>query len=476
MKRILFACIASVCLGSLTARTTNKALAAFRENEVLRNAAISLKVIESGSGRSICEYLPNTALIPASTLKILTTATALELLGPDFRFETRIEKEGKILAGGKLEGNLYIRGGGDPSLGSKQLGKPDFLDNWVEAIRQAGIKALSGKVLTDESFFDNEGINPRWTWQDMGNYYAAPAYAIAYLDNSYELALRSGSVGSKPEILGTTPPLPKLSFENHLKSAAIAIDSAYIYGAPRSWQRSIYGAIPANRSRFVVKGDIPHPGQVLAAHLEAKLRAKGISVERRQLKATGSRQALYKHYSPSLSDIISRINTKSDNLYAEHVFRYLGASAQTQKSTSNAAIARLSAFWQSKGLPVEQLFMYDGSGLSPVNAVSAAFLVEVLRYMQQESKYGAAFKASLPLAGKEGTVASFLKQTSLEAKARVKSGSVERVRAYAGYIEQKGKSYIFAIIVNNANGKSAAVRKKIEELLVDLTSSAAKRE
>ncbi|MDR1585582.1 MAG: D-alanyl-D-alanine carboxypeptidase/D-alanyl-D-alanine-endopeptidase [Prevotellaceae bacterium] len=440
----------------------------FIDNPLLQNANVSLKIMDLASGKTVCEYRPCNAAIPASTLKLITTATALELLGADFRFKTRLEIDAEITADGVVNGNLYIRGSGDPTLGSRHTGDSAFLDKWAKALKDLDIKRINGKVIADASIFDAEGVNPRWIWQDIGNYYAPAIYGISYLDNTCELIFRSGATGTTPEIIEIKPNLPEISFDNHLKSTTITFDSAYIYGAPRSTHRSIYGAIPANRARFTVKGDIPNPDELLARRLTEKLLTSGIAVSGQQIAAGAKLTSLYTHRSPPLSEIITQINVRSNNHYAEQLFRYLG-SGDSRTSTSNAAIQRIKSFWRSKGLPVEQLFISDGSGLSPTNAVSAAFFVELLAYMQIRSGNAAVFKASLPVAGESGTIAGVLKNTALQGKVRAKSGSIEGVRAYAGYIDTDSKNYVFAVAVNNANGKSSQVVKKIEELLLNIT-------
>ena len=437
----------------------------FLNNDLLKNANVSLLIIDSNSGKTVYEHHSNHSITPASTLKVITTATALELLGSDFRFTTELLTDGEITTNGQLNGNLYIRGTGDPTLGSKHLGNPDFLNEWTDALTKAGIKQINGKILPDTDFFDTEGINPYWIWEDMGNYYAPGIYGISYLDNTYELVFQSGAVGTTPQIIDVIPPIPNLVFDNHLKSTTIKRDSAYIYGAPRSNHRSIYGAIPANRSRFVVKGDIPNPDLLLAAHFTEKLQEKGIWITNASQNKKDKMTVRHTHFSPPLREIITEINVRSNNHYAEQLFRYLGAN-NNGISTSNAAIQRIKSFWQQKGLPVEQLFIKDGCGLSPVNAVSSKFFVDVLNYMSKNSTNADVFKASLPVAGVNGTVSGLLKNTSLQGKVRAKSGSIAHVRAYAGYIDTNGKNYVFAILVNNANGTSSQVVKNMEKLLL----------
>ena len=132
----------------------------FINNPLLANANISLLVKDLATNKTICQYRPTNSSIPASTMKLVTTATALELLGPTFRFQTKLEIDGTLSSTGILNGNLYIRGGGDPTLGSEHLGDKDFLTKWVEEVKKAGIKKITGQIIADGSLYDNEGVNP----------------------------------------------------------------------------------------------------------------------------------------------------------------------------------------------------------------------------------------------------------------------------------------------------------------------------
>ena len=440
-------------------------------NSLLQNANISLLVRDVATNTTVCEYHSKNSVVPASTMKLVTTATALELLGADFRFQTRLEVDGKVTADGVLNGNLYIRGGGDPTLGSEKLGDTTFLVKWVEAIKNRGIRKINGRVIADAGLFDDEGVNPKWTWEDMGNYYAAGIYGISYLDNTYRLVLRSGSVGTTPTVLRVVPEIANLKIDNRLMSSSISFDSAYFYGAPHSDYRTVIGEIPANRAEFVTKGDIPNPALLLAQHFSDRLIQNDVAVRdlpTDSIDRASERTTIYTHDSPPLSEIITETNVRSNNLYAECVFKYL--ALQNKAVATNAeAVQVIKAFWKSKGLSVDQLFMYDGSGLSPSDAVSAQFFVELLSYMQTKSLNKDVFFRSLPVAGENGTLKSFLLKTPLQGKVHAKSGTISRVKSYAGYIDNKGKQLVFALLINNPNGSSKAVTRKMEEFLLQVS-------
>jgi D-alanyl-D-alanine carboxypeptidase/D-alanyl-D-alanine-endopeptidase (penicillin-binding protein 4) len=442
----------------------------FINNRLLENANVSLMVKDLKSDRVIYEYRSRNSIIPASTMKLVTTATALELYGADFRFETILEYDGNISTDSILNGNLYIRGCGDPTLGSEKMGDINFLNQWVNAIRKAGIKRINGKIVADATIWDDEGVNPKWTWDDIANYYAPGAYGISYLDNTFRVVLRSGNLGTSPEIIRIAPEIPGLVLDNRLKSSSINFDSAYFYGAPKSLNRSIYGQIPAARTAFTIKGEIPNPPMLLAKHLHERLLQSKIfisSMPADKAEYNTIRKPIYSHFSPPLSQIITEINVKSNNHYAEQLFRSLSRNNQSATTTKDA-IQNIRAFWRAKGLPVSQLFQLDGSGLTPTNAVSAQFYVDLLSYMHNRSKYKEQFYKSLAVSGETGTLAAFLVKTPLKGKVKAKSGTISRVKSYAGYIEVNDRTLVFAVMVNNANGNSTQVTKKIEEFLLSV--------
>lgn len=429
----------------------------FADDSVLKNANISLLVKELGTDKIMDSYNADNSFVPASTMKLLTTATFLEKKGADYQFATTLEYDGIITQTGVLQGNLYIRGAYDPTLGSEKMGDRYFLDKWVANIKAFGIRRIEGDIVILSAQNDRMPLNAKWLWEDIGNYYAAGTQRIAYKDNTYRLTLESGALGTTPRIVSVTPKIPNLTFENYLTSTNTKSDKAYIYGSPYDNLRKIVGEIPAHRHRFVIRGDMPDPSMMLGRDLAWKLKTAQIMVGNVVKKEDDQleRLLIYTHYSPPLSEIIAEVNTQSNNLYAEQLYRAL------QEEYGGDVVER---YWAKKGVPVDACFQYDGSGLSPVNALSAHFLVALLERMTS-SPYWTHFFSSLPQSGKTGTLKTFLAQSPLAGKVFAKSGSFDRVRSYAGYIDVEGRSLVFAIIVNNANGTPYQVKRKIEQLL-----------
>lgn len=447
----------------------SESMSVFLKDSHTRYANVGVYIKDLRSGEEIDSYRKTNAIPPASVMKVLTTATALEIMGEDSCLQTVLEYTGKI-ENGTLRGNLYIHGYGDPTLGGAKQGQT-FLQQWVKAVRDAGIHTINGSIIADLSYFDGDALNPAWLWEDAGNYYAPGIYSIAYMDNTMNVILRSSDVGSVAKVLYTVPAVPEIEFENHIRCTQIQEDGAYIHGMPYNFKRYLVGAIPSNRGQFGVRGDLPNPGLLLAQHFTAKLRQAGITVngnasyisERDLLPRT----RLYTHRSMSLGDIVALTNQHSVNLYAETLYRLLGARLGTPCNLHNAE-KMIRNYWRNRGVNLMGATIKDGCGLAPQNAVSPESLVDILTYMSASSNRDA-FYQSLPVSGRSGTIRSLLVGTELEGRVHAKSGTIAGTKNYAGYIElPDGRRWVFAVMVSSAIGKSSEIKHVIERYLLDV--------
>ena len=481
-NKIVLLCLL-ICLHLLAGAQTPAPVKWLLQAPYMRGASFSLVVKDVQEGRTVYCYDTDRLQSPASVLKTVATATALEILGEDYRYPTTLEYDG-ILENGTLEGNLYIKGSGDPSLGSSHFapGQNKFLSTWIAALQKAGIKHITGSVISDESIFDTEGVSIKWLREDMGNYYAPGSYGISIFDNMYKLSLQTGAAGTRPVLKGTEPDIPFIRFKNYLKAAPVSSDSAYIIGAPLDDVRYLYGVLPANREAYVLKGDIPDPALYLARYLTDQLQQKGIrvdgspscyriEVEENRWKK-GERKEIVTTYSPTLREIASVCNHVSHNLYADALVKTVGLQYKPRRNEMISSFGRgvqvVKEYWEKKGLDVFPLRMNDGSGLAPADKVSAGFMGELLVYMATESAVSDAFIASLPQAGIEGSVRNFLKGSKLQGKARLKSGGITGVRSYAGYITKDGKTYAVAVFSNNYSCPMSRMTGALEKLLLQL--------
>lgn len=492
LKKYIPTFVLLICFSALQAQVPQP-VKQFLKEPYMRGATFSMMLKDMDADSIVYAFQPDMEVTPASVMKLVTTATALELLGNEYRFDTRLEYDGEI-TDSVLHGNLYIRGSGDPTLGSRYLddGQRDFLPSWMDALKTAGIRKIKGSVISDEGCFDTEGISMKWVSEDLGSYYGAASYGITVFDNNYMLYLKTGKAGSCPELIRSEPEMKNLIFHNYLTSASVPSDSSYVVGAPFSTERYLYGIVPAQKESYVLKGDIPDPALFLAGYFTDYLRSNGVSVQgepscRRILSiernwTDDKRTDIYVTNSPDLRRIVRIVNEVSQNLYADILLKTMGNSYMNPSSLSPASpsplilssfgkgCAYVRDYWQSRNLDVSSLWMYDGSGLAVTSKVTARYMTDLLSYMKSQSTESDAFYLSIPLAGEDGSVRNFLKGTPLQGKARLKSGSMSRVKAYAGYIDHNGRHYAVALFANNYTCDGREITRALEKLLVNLFS------
>lgn len=434
-----------------------------------RQANISVEIKNLTSGEVIESYRESNVVPPASTMKLLTTAAALETLGPSFRFPTVLEYSGHI-RDGILEGNLYIRGNCDPSLGDRKKGQA-FLTRWVKKISEAGIREIHGSVIANMCLLDGDASNPAWIGEDAGNYYAPGIFGLNYMSNTLNIVLRSGPIGSTAEVIRTEPVISDMEFINHIRCTEITYDGAYVHGLPYSKERYLTGSIPSNHGQFGVRSDLPNPGLLLAQHLTQHLNMAGITVEQPASYIAEGRvpacTEVYTHLSDSLGALIAETNIHSNNLYAEALFRYMGLSYGKPGTVHNSCEV-LRDFWKRRGVNVSGALIKDGCGLAPQDAISAETFVQLLSYMNR-SAYRDVWMASLPISGKSGTLVSLCAGTELEGRIHAKSGTIAGTKNFAGYIEMpNGDTWAFAVLVNSAQGKAKNIQTVIQRYLLDV--------
>lgn len=432
---------------------------------------MSVLVQNLTTGEVIESYRSDYVVPPASVMKLLTTGAALEILGPDFRFPTILEYNGTIEEG-VLRGNLYVRGNCDPSLGWK--GHTGFLAQWVKAVKAAGIRSIDGSVIADMTMLDGEAQNPNWLIEDAGNYYAPGIFALNYYGNTMNIVLKSGEPGTVAAVQKTEPVVDDIVFINHIRCDKIQYDGAFVSGLPYSRERYLTGAVPSNLGTFGVKGDLPNPGLLLARHLTSRLREAGVTVKRDANyiadynPLTPPRTLVYTHLSEPLSELIKETNVNSNNLYAETLFRYLGARYALPGTIHNSQDI-LRDYWRRRGVTTQNAIIKDGCGLAPQDAVSAKSFVQLLTIMANSS-YKEAWMASLPVSGQTGTLKSLCPKTALEGRIHAKSGTIAGTKNFAGYIDMpNGETWVFAILINSAPGKAKNIQHVIQQYLLDVT-------
>lgn len=442
----------------------------WKNSPALSNAGICFSVTDSQTGQIVVQTEPQISLVPASIMKVVTTATALEMLGPDYRFKTTLSYFGN-LRNDTLFGNLQIIGGGDPTLGSMYFPETkNFQDEWLKALQQTNIRVITGKLVVDAGIYEPQMIPGSWVWDDLGNYYGAGASGLSVYDNLYEIHLQSPETADQPtKVLKTVPEIPGLELQNEVRSSDINSDQAYVFGNPEDSRRVIRGTIPKGKTDFVVKASMPHPPVLLASEFSQKIKSSGIqfSGETAFEKATTDGIVLTETFSPTLAEIIRETNYESINLFAEHLLKHI-AWQKNGLGATREGCKQVVQFWKEKGLDTKGFFMNDGSGLSRFNAFTARHLVFILNYIKNQSVWSADFYQSLPAAG-QGTLTAFSTELLPGETVKAKSGSMTRVRCYAGYLKTtSGKDLSFTIMLNNFSCSQTEAIRKIEELLIEL--------
>lgn len=446
----------------------------FLSDSSMEHASVSLLIIDADKGNIIAEHDADKSLTQASVLKLITTAASIELLGSNYTFKTTLGYSGSIKKGsGTLDGNLIIKGGGDPVLGSENFPQyyGDFIEKWAVEISKLGIKKIRGRVLADDSYFDYQPVPGKWVWEDIGNYYGAGVYGLSVFDNTIEIHFRTGTEGSVPVITDIRPSGTEIEYKNYLRAYG-STDNGYVFMSPYSKNGWITGSIPSEREDFVLKASIPDPPLFIAQLLEKNLKEKGIKTD---LEASTIRllpelqsdkiKVVSEIISPPLDSVIASLNRESINLYAESLLKELGKKFKGEGSTE-AGTEVVTEFLEKAGIKTDGMFILDGSGLSVQDAVNSREIAMLLLYMKKSGKHFGDYYNSLPGAGKEGTLKNCFKDPVFDSRLKAKSGTLLRVKSYAGYFTAlSGKEMIFSIIVNNFSGSPARIVSFIEEII-----------
>ena len=475
MFSFLFACAAAARAADLDSFLTEAA-----SRPGIKNASWGLSVKDAATGRTILARDARKNLTPASILKIFVTAAAFDLLGPESRVRTGVYYDGDI-SNGFLNGNLYIKGGGDPSLGSQLIKDARSADDtfklWADAVKGKGINVITGAVVGDESAF--ESVQPgSWAWEDIGNYYAARASALTINDNLYKLYFKPGqNAGDAAKVLRTEPYLPDMKFDNYVVTGPKGSgDNSYIYAFPEQYTAALRGSIPQGPDEFAVKGALPDPALFAAQGFGGYLTRAGINSNKKPYKTgelpAGKPVTVIETEGSPLADIVRVTNKRSFNLYAELLLRQL-AVFKGLKGTPGNGLKVLKEFLAAQGTDTSELKLVDASGLSQEDLVKAENFTDLLCAVSKK-KYFAAYKDTLVFpADPEATghIKRMGKDSSLAEGLRIKSGSLPGVRSYTGYLKTKsGRTLVFASIVNNYSADPAELDKLHEELLLKLAA------
>jgi D-alanyl-D-alanine carboxypeptidase/D-alanyl-D-alanine-endopeptidase (penicillin-binding protein 4) len=406
-------------------------------SEPMYSGSLSFYVSDE-NGNKIYEYQANKGLSTASTMKIFTAAAALETLGKDYQYKTKIA----------FDGNLYVTSNGDPTLGNDRFEgyKADnFKQKVIETLKQNRISKISGDLIIDDTCFDFQKIPGGWPWNDMGNYYGAGVWGVNWRENVFEIYTFGKEIKNFSNING-------VKWVNELRTEGNS-DKSIIYTAPYSDVVHINGSLPAKEMK--VSGAMPNPPKQLAIELAEELKKQNIAFNGKiiinsEKIINGEKPVVFpenkvilEYKSPTLDKIVYWFLKKSVNLFGETFIKTM-AKEKTDNPSFESGVKFLKNFWKDKGIDQRMINFVDGSGLSPQNYASSKAEVQALLWAKKQPWFDAYYDGFPVMAN----------------GMKMKSGSIKDSRAFAGFhTSSTGENYVFSIIMNNyqANDLSNAL-------------------
>ena len=443
-----------------------------------------LLIADAATGETLYELNADKYFVPASNMKLFTTALALAKLGPDYRFHTTLETRGTISPEGALSGDLFLMGRGDPNLSNRKFpydlkeefdGAPEkVLAELADALVAKGVKEITGDIVGDDTYFPRERYPDGWEIGDMVWQYGAAISAIVIDDNTVTLTLTPGGITGDSVAADVAPATPDFQVENGvLTSASDAKPDLTLTREPGSSKVLVAGTLPANSAPRKLTLAIQEPALHAAVLLKKLLEERGIKVEG---SATAlhfpsgpvvpeGRDVLAEHVSIPLGDSVKLVNKISQNLHAEMLLRT--AARQNGLWATPDDLAKFpDDFYAAVGIAPGDVVQVDGSGLSRHDLVTPRAIVTLLKYAQVQPWF-AAYYASFPVAGVDGTLEDRMKTTIAAGKIHAKTGSVEHVRTRSGFAETPtGRRLVFSFLSNNEGGKNHEASDALDALCV----------
>ena len=483
MRRLFltFICI-SLCLAVQAQSPAQQYLQDLVQSGPLKGAAVSV-CARDAAGNALLEYHAHTRLAPASNLKLITTGAALHAWGPEFRFRTELGYTGAVTPDGTLEGDLYILGGGDPTLGARDsiAYKADALFwKWKTLLNQAGIRRIHGRIIGDGRAWEGHLENASWSYEDAGTYYGTGSNALCFYQNAVDLQVKAAAEGQAVEAVQTYPETPWIHFTNlSVTGPAGTGNSLYLYTTDLAPYAELRGTYAVERRPKTEHFANKYGALTCAYYFWRNLRDTGWEVtgsyadidrsgrirtgaDFQPQEPAGSPGVIGATESPRLADIVRITNVRSDNFYAESLCRAMGEAATGVASYDSCRVA-VNEVLSGLGLDPRAFRMDDGSGLSRENQVSSAFLVDFLQKMTGSPAFPA-FLASLPHPG-EGSLYNL--KAEQPRRICIKSGSMGGIICYSGdLLDAQGKPAVtLSFLTNGLLASPAEVRAAFSRML-----------
>lgn len=424
----------------------NHTIQQIHQANCLDSSQTAIRVVSVPQGRVIYSYNETVPLLPASTMKIVTTAAALHFLGPEYRFKTRTYHDGERI-NNVIQGNLYLRGGGDPKLTTEQL--------WllVRKIKHSGIDQIQGNIIIDSHFFDSLDRAPTWKAQRSQRAYDAKLAALAVNYNVFAVHIQPNQHHGDALRVWIEPQLPYMQVLNKTKTIKRGRNTV------RAWrnqnnnqtQITVQGKLPLKAYERTIFINVANPVRYAASLFQQLLQEADIRVTGHTQVGTVPNDAagLYTHESPPLSLILKELNLYSSNFMAEQILKTIAAKTSGQGSHTNG-LYLVKQFLIQLGVQLQNIHLADGSGLSYDNRFTALAMTDVLSKTYTRFDLGPDFVASLRVMGAKNSHSKRLKTSPARTKIRAKTGTLRNVSALAGYVSnQRGQLFAYAFFLNN---------------------------
>lgn len=429
-------------------------------------------VRDLSTGRTLYRRNPEKAFLPASNQKLITTAVALDALGSTYRYETTLRFAGQTVDS-VMTGDLIIDGSGDPTFGSVELRGRDPLRAWAERLAEMGVRRIEGRLIGDDNRFDDrpypEGWDVDYITRQAGRYMGTSASGLSYSDNVVEVKISAARPGAPPNVRlrpgGTVEVRNEARTSSRWRGSSVRVERIFTDNTVQ-----LTGSV-ARSYRGTVNVPVSNPTTFALRSFVRRLQDAGIRTDLEVVDIDDLRddpgqppadgEALFVSLSPPLSEIVAVINKRSNNFYAEQVFRTYGWGG-----SAPGASKRTEAFLRRSGINVRHLRVNDGSGLSRKDLITPQAMVDVLDVMSDHEEQAAWF-ASLPQGGENNTTLEYrLHRVPVQAK----TGSLRFVRALSGYARRPdGSRVAFAFFANNYTGPSYRVTRTIDDLVAALS-------
>lgn len=418
---------------------------------------VSIQIADEQTGEVVFSRNPDTPETIASVTKLISTATALHYLGPDYRFRTTFWRRGEIRQG-SLIGSLLVVGGGDPNISGRFYDDNinAVFDKWAEGLHQAGISRVVGEIVLNASFFDSVGRHPDWPVGQESRWYQAPISALSYNDNVVLVSIRPGGRAGRPAGVSIEPPV------DILRPVALARTvgrrgrvRVAVSRSAGSNAVTVSGTVPLRPASWSTPITIDDPPTYFGMALKNRLQNAGITVSGPIVVRPVKPDSFWVQVASTESDLLPTIqvcNKRSQGFYAEQIFKTVSAERKGVGSWPGS-VALAKEFLAGMGLEPAHFTLHDGSGLSSANRVPASDLVKFLRAMDGQS-FGPVWRTTLAVSGEaEGTLRHRMKDPVTRGQVLAKTGSIERVSTLAGYARaSSGRNYVFAILLNGVSG------------------------